>query len=165
MRAAWILLSVALALAPAAGMAGDSKGGAEGLVAELEVGPAVVGQPSQIDWRLSDRHNGRPAPAQLTLTITHLEKGKRVFFLDRIPTEGSFSLKFHFTDGSAYRITSLGWVQGRGAVQEQREVHVTAVEPAREAIYPSLFLFLAVIALGLAAERFSRSIFFSPPRD
>jgi len=47
-------------------------------------------------------------------------------------------------------------VQGSGPVQEQREVHVTAVEPPRQAIYPLLFLFLAVIALGLAAGRFSR---------
>lgn len=154
-RAAWILLSVVFALAPAAGMAGDSKGGTDGLVAKLEVGPAVVGQPSRIDWRLTEQHNGRPAPAQLTLTITHLEKGKRVFFLDRIPTEGSFSLKFQFTEGAAYRISSLGWIQGRGAVEEQREVHVTAVEPPRQAIYPSLFLFLTVIALGLATGRFS----------
>ena len=165
MRAAWILLSVVLALAPAAGMAGDSKGGADGLVAELEVAPAVVGRPSRIDWRLTERHNGRPAPAQLTLTITHMEKGRRVFFLDRIPTEGNFSLIFQFTDGAAYRISSIGWIQGRGAVQEQREVHVTAVEPPRQAIYPLIFLFLAVIALGLAAGRFSRSIFSPPPRD
>ena len=156
MRAAWILLSVVLALAPAAGMAGDSKGGADGLVAKLEVGPAVVGRPSRIDWRLTEGKGGGTVPARLTLLITHLEKGKRVFFLDAIPTDGRLSLRFHFTDGSAYRITTISWVQGSGPVQEQREVHVTAVEPPRQAIYPLLFLFLAVIALGLAAGRFSR---------
>ena len=156
MRAAWILLSVVLALAPAAGMTGDSKGSADGPVAELEVAPAVVGRPSRIDWRLTEGKGGRTVPARLTLLITHLEKGKRVFFLDRIPTAGNFSLIFHFTDGAAYRISSIGWIQGRGAVQEQRGVHVTAVEPPRQAIYPLLFLFLAVIALGLAAGRFSR---------
>lgn len=165
MRAAWIFLSVVFALAPAAGMAGDSKGGADGLVAKLEVGPAVVGRPSRIDWRLTEGKSAGTVPVRLTLLITHLEKEKRVFFLNAIPTDGRFSLRFHFTDGSAYRITSIGWVQGSGPIQEEREINVTAVEPPQQAIYPSLFLFLAVIALGLAAGRWSRSIFFLPPRD
>ncbi len=156
MRAPWLLLSFVFAAASGVGIAGDSGGETGGPVARLEVGPAVVGKPSQIDWRLSQPSDGGLAPAHLTLTITHLEKGRRVFSLDRIPTEGRFSLKFQFTDGAAYRITGVGWVEGRGAVELQREIRVTAVEPPREAIYPPLFLFLAFIALGLVAGRFSR---------
>lgn len=43
-------------------------------------------------------------------------------------------------------------------VREEREINVTGVEPPRQAIYPSLFLFLTVIALGLAAGRFTRRV-------
>jgi hypothetical protein len=159
----FLLLPVALLVSP--GKTGSSQKGPSAFAALLEVGPAVVGQPSRIDWRLTEGKSAGTVPARLTLLITHLEKGKRVFFLNAIPTDGRFSLRFHFTDGSAYRITSIGWVQGSGPIQEEREINVTAVEPPRQAIYPSLFLFLAVIALGLAAGRFSRSIFFPRPRD
>jgi hypothetical protein len=47
-------------------------------------------------------------------------------------------------------------VEGGESVRQERLITVTGVEPPREAIYPSLFLFLTVIALGLAAGRLSR---------
>ena len=152
----WLFLLLPVALLVSPGKAGSSQKGPSAFAAALEVGPVVVGQPSRIDWRLTEGKSAGMVPARLTLLITHLEKGKRVFFLNAIPTEGRFSLRFHFTDGSAYRITSIGWVQGSGPIQEEREINVTAVEPPREAIYPSLLLFLAVIALGLVAGRLSR---------
>lgn len=128
----------------------------DGLVAKLEVDPAVVGQPSQIRWRLAEGKGGKPVPARLTLTITHLEEGRRVFFLDRIPTNGEFKLRFHFTDGAPYRITSVTQVEGGKAIQGEREIAVAGIEPPPEAIFPSLFFFVAIIALGLVAGRISR---------
>lgn len=149
----FFLLALVLPSVGAAGTAGREE---NGLLASLEPGRAAVGGLSEIRWRLSERKTGKPVPARLTLTITHLEKERRVFFLEGIPTDGGFSLRFHFTDGAAYRISSLGWVEGRGAIEAEREVNVTGRAPPREAVYPSLFLFLAVIALGLAAGRFTR---------
>ncbi len=128
----------------------------DGLVAKLEVDPAQVGQPSQIRWRLADPKTGKPVPARLTLAITHLEEGKQVFVLDSIPTNGEFNFRFHFTDGSSYRVASVARVEGREPVQEEGTVTVTAREPPQGAILPSLFFFLTVIALGLAGGRISR---------
>ena len=156
MRLGIFLLLFALNLLPSFGEGGTRGEGGNELLARLEVDPAQVGRPSQIRWRLSEPKSGNPVPARLTLTITHLEEGRQVFFLDNIPTDGDFSLWFHFTDGAPYRITSVAQVEGREPVREERIITVTGVEPPREAIFPALFFFLVVIALGLAAGRISR---------
>jgi len=150
------LLLFALNIVPSFGAAGTGGKGEKEWSTRLEVDPAVVGQPSRIHWRLAEGKSGKRGPARLTLTITHLEEGRRVFFLDRIPTNGEFKLRFHFTDGAPYRITSVTQVEGGKAIQEEREIAVTGIEPPPEAIFPSLFFFLLVIALGLAAGRLSR---------
>lgn len=129
---------------------------AKELVTRLEVSPAGVGQPSQIRWLLSDPKTGKPVTSRLTLAITHLEKEKRIFFLNKIQTNGDFTFSFHFTDGSAHRITSVAEVEGMGPMREERTITVTGVDPPRVAVLRSLFFFLAVIALGLVIGRMSR---------
>ena len=150
-----LILMLALVL-PSVGEAGTAGQGEDDLLARLESGSAVVGQPSEIRWQLSERKTGKPVPARLTLTITHLEKGKRIFSLVGIPTKGEFHLAFHFTDGAAHQVTSVAETDLGEPVRDERIVAVAGVEPPREAIFPSLFFFLTVIALGLVAGRISR---------
>ena len=156
MRLGIFLLLFALIVVPSfseGGTRGDEK---NELSARLEVDPAVVGKPSEIHLQLSERKTGNPVPARLTLTITHLEKGKRIFSLDRIPTKGEFHLAFHFTDGAEHQVSAVAEVEGGESVRQQQLITVTGVEPPREAIFPSLFIFLTVIAVGLVAGRISR---------
>ncbi|MGH7772186.1 MAG: hypothetical protein ACREQA_08090 [Candidatus Binatia bacterium] len=122
----------------------------------LEVGPAVVGQPSEIRWNLSRPDTGKQQPSLLTLTITHLEKEKRIFSLEKIPTRGNFTLSFHFTDGAAHRVTAVAEVEGKGEIREEKVIAVTGIDPPPKAIVPSLLSFLGVIALGLVTGRISR---------
>ena len=157
MRLGIFLLLFALNLIPSFGEGGTRGEGENELLARLEIDPAEVGQPSQIRWSLSERKSGNPVSSRLTLTITHLEEGRQVFLLDSIPANGDFTLQFHFTDGSPYRVTSVAHVDGREPIQEEQTITVTGKEPPREAIFPSLFFFLVVIALGLATGRISRS--------
>lgn len=152
----FLLLAFGLMSLALVGAASDATTERSGPVARLELSPATVGQPSQIRWRLADPKTSKPVPARLTLTITHLEEGKQVFVLDSIPTTGNFILQFHFTDGSSYRVASVAQVDDREPIQEERTITATTKEPPQGAILPSLFFFLTVIALGLAAGRISR---------
>ncbi len=136
--------------------AGAKGVGGNELVARLELSPVVVGRPSQIHWLFSNRDTGSPVNHRLTLTITHLEKRKRIFSLNKIPVKGNFTLGFHFTDASAHRVTSVAEVEGRGPIQQEQIITVTGLEPPREAILPALFFFLGVLALGLVTGRMSR---------
>jgi len=156
MRLGLLALSLTFALMPLGDEAGSSVKEQNGLVARLELGPAMVGQLSKISWDLAERKSGRPVPARLTLAITHLEKGTRILFLDGVPTDGKFSFRFHFTDGAPYRITSVAEVNRGGRIKEEQQITVTGRDPPREAVYPSLFLFVLVIALGLVGGRISR---------
>ncbi len=130
-------------------------GGKEILTA-LEISPPTVGQPSKIHWSLSERKTGKPLPSRLTLAITHLEKGKRIFFLERIPTEGVFNLSFHFTDASRHRISSTAEVEGGRLVQAEKIVTVSSENPPQDVAFRTLFLFLIVLGLGLVTGRISR---------
>ena len=152
----FLLLAFGLMPLALVGAASDATTERSGPVARLELSPATVGQLSRIRWRLADPKTSKPVPARLTLAITHLEEGKQVFVLDSIPTNGNFILQFHFTDGSSYRVASVARVEGRKPIQEEKEITVTPIEPPPKAIFPSLFFFLLVIALGLAAGRLSR---------
>jgi hypothetical protein len=126
------------------------------LAGRLDVGPAVVGQPSEIRWNLSEPDTGKPVASLLTLTITHLEKEKRIFSHGKIPTRGNFTLSFHFTDGAAHRVSVLAEVEGRGEIREEKVITVTGIDPPRGAVIPSLLFFLGVITLGLVTGRISR---------
>lgn len=145
MKAVGIALAMILSLAPAIGRA-----------ARLEVGQATVGKPTEIRWSLSDQERGNPGASRLSLSITHLENGTRIFFLTDIPTDGNFSISFQFTDGADHRITAVAQVEGENPVTLEKIVSVTAIEPPKRAILPVLILFLAVIALGLWVGRISR---------
>ena len=60
----------------------------------LEVDPATVGKPSSVRWRLAGEANAESRGVSLTLTIAHLEKGKTVFAIERLPVEREFTLEF-----------------------------------------------------------------------
>ncbi|HWP57878.1 MAG TPA: hypothetical protein VNL14_08325 [Candidatus Acidoferrales bacterium] len=119
---------------------------------ELAVDAAVVGKPSRVSYRLP---SGAGA-ALLTLTITDLEKEKRVLFLGRIATEEEFGFDFQFTDGTRYRVTALAETENKGTVRQEKVVTASATPPAGGAVLPSLVLFLGVVALGMAAGHESR---------
>lgn len=124
--------------------------------AVLTIEPATVGRPGEVRWSLA-RHNGAgDGTALLSLTITHLEKGKVVFAVEKIAVDGEWSMKFHFPDGAQYRVTAVGSVPGGPPVRTERIVSVTGVEPPPAATLPALAYFLALIALGLAAGRWSK---------
>ncbi len=118
----------------------------------LEIDGAVVGKLTGLRWRSTD------APVvnrQLSLTITHLEKRKTMFAVDKVLVAGEFDLKFHYPDGAEYRVNAVAEAPGQAPVRAERLVAVTGVEPALAAQIPALVFFLAVIALGLGAGRLS----------
>jgi len=124
--------------------------------ANLEIGPARVGQPTRVRWQLV-AGEGLPKPAAaLTLTITHLEKKETVFSVEKIPVADEFSMNFHFTDGAQYKISTVADFGGSTPVRNEQVVSVTAVEPPTRAMVPALALFLAVVAAGVMAGRWSK---------
>jgi hypothetical protein len=130
------------------------RGGAAG-PAVLEIEPATVGKPSVVRWSSA---NGGDANRTgfLTLTITHLEKQKVVFAVEKVPVAGEWSMKFHFPDGAEYRVVAFAQVPGEEPIRYQQLVSVTGVEPPMRAMVPALSYFLAVIALGLGVGRWSK---------
>jgi hypothetical protein len=90
------------------------------------------------------------------MTITHLEKQKVVFAVEKIPVAGEWSMKFHFPDGAEYRVVALAQVPGEEPMRNLKLVSVTGVEPPVKAMVPALAYFLAVIVLGLGAGRWSK---------
>ena len=124
-------------------------------VARLEVEPATVGKMSHIRWSLASRAGEKPE-VQLSLTITHLEKRKIVFAVERLLVAGEFSLQFQFTDGDDYRVSATANVPGGESIRSEQVVSVTGVEPPAKAMIPALFFFLAVIASGLAVGRWTK---------
>jgi hypothetical protein len=127
----------------------------EKYVARLEVEPATVGRMSDIRWSVAGRGGEKPV-AQLSLTITHLEKRKTVFAVERLPVPGEFALQFQFTDGDDYRVSAVASVPGGESVRSEQVVSVSGIEPPAKAMIPALFFFLAVIALGLGVGRWTK---------
>lgn len=123
--------------------------------AGLEIAAASVGKPTRLHWRSSESS----APnALLSLSVFHLEKHKTVFAIDKVPVAGDYSVDFHFPDGAEYRVNSIAEVAGQAPLRTEQLVAVTGVEPPMTAQVPALLLFLAVIALGLGAGRFSKTL-------
>jgi hypothetical protein len=122
----------------------------------LEIDPATVGKPSSVRWRLAGEESAARQAVLLTLTITHLEKSKTVFSVERLPVEREFAMNFQFTDGTEYRVTAIASVTGGQVIRTERNISVSGVEPPGRAMIPAIGFFLAVIALGLAAGRWSR---------
>ena len=152
----WLVGSV-LSICPAMAQELTTKvpGDKEFLV-RLEVSPPTVGQPSEIHWRLSEKETGMPYPTHLTLAITQLEKGKRIFFLKQIPTDGNLAFKFHFVDGSPHRVSSIAELKGRNPIRVEKVVAVTGIQPPKAISLRALVLFLGVLVLGLITGRISR---------
>jgi hypothetical protein len=122
----------------------------------LEVGPASVGTPTRVSWRLQGDDSASRTAALLTLTISHLETRKTVFSVERLSVAGEFSMRFQFTDGAEYRVAATAFVPGRGVVRTEQHVSVTVAEPPARAVLPAIGFFLAVIAGGLGVGRWSR---------
>ncbi len=125
-------------------------------VVRLNVSPPTVGELSQIQWRLSETKTGLPYPTHLTLAITQLEKGKKIFILKGIPTKGNLNFKFHFVDGSPHKVTTIAELTGRNPIQVEKVVVVTSIQPPKTVSLRALFLFLIVLVLGLITGRLSR---------
>jgi hypothetical protein len=156
-KAGFLLALCALGIAPV--LAAEPRVmnyGIKGPSPRLEISPPSVGQPSNIHWRLSEVETERLLPSRLSLAITHLEKGKRLFFLDKIPTDGDFNLRFHFTDASPHWVSGSAEVEGWQPVRAEKNVAVSSESPPRDVTFRTLFLFLCVLGLGLLTGRISR---------
>jgi hypothetical protein len=119
----------------------------------LKIAPATVGRPSEIRWDFAGVNTGA---AVLSLTITHLEKQKTVFALDKLPVAGDWSMIFHFPDGAEYRVSATAAIPGAAPVVAEEIISVTGVAPPAGAIARALAYFIGLIVLGLAAGRWSK---------
>ena len=126
------------------------------LVGKLEVEPATVGKLSRIAWRLENDGQPDPRTVLLTLTVTHLEKGKIVFAVEKLPITGEFATKFQFPDGAEYRVTAAANIAGLGPMRNEQVISVTGIEPPARAAVPALLYFIALIAAGLGVGRWSK---------
>jgi len=122
----------------------------------LEIEPAKVGTPTTVQWRQEGDSDGKKPTAFLTLTITHLEKSKVVFGVEKLSVAGEFSMKFQFPDGAEYRVAALANIPGAPTIRNEQIVPVTGIEPPMTAMVPALSYFLALIVLGSGAGRWSK---------
>ena len=127
-----------------------------GPMGRLEISPATVGRTTQIRWKLEGGKTDVKSAGLLSLTITHLEKEKIVFAVDRIPVGREYSVDFQFTDGAEYRVTAYAEIPGTKPVRAEETVAVTGLEPPLGAMIPPIVSFLLVIAVGLVTGRWSR---------
>ena len=121
--------------------------------AGLEIEAGTVGRPTAVRWFLTNAEMAAKPNALLTLTITHLEKEKIAFAVERIPVGNEFSMKFQFTDGAEYRVVALAEVPGKSPLRSEKVIGVTAIEPPAKASLPALVYFVGLIALGLCTGR------------
>ena len=136
--------------------AAETKIGQRQYAGRLEIAPATVGQPTRVRWRLLAGDGEEKPTVALTLVITHLEKEKIVFAVEKISVDDEFSMNFHFTDGAQYKLTAIADIPGRRSLRTEETVTVAAVEPPPKAMLPALALFLSAIACGIIAGRWSR---------
>ena len=124
--------------------------------AGLEIEAGTVGTPTAVRWFLTNAEMAAKPNALLTLTITHLEKEKIAFEVERIPVGNEFSMKFQFTDGAEYRVVALAEVPGKSPLRSEKVIGVTATEPPAKASVPALAYFVGLIALGLGTGRWTK---------
>jgi hypothetical protein len=151
------MLAVLALLAGSAGIAGAQT--ANTAVLEIEHGrpePTSVGAPSRVRWKLSSDGGAAARTAILTLTITHLEKHKLVFAVEKVAVPSEWSMRFHFPDAGEYRIVAVGNIPGLAPVRGEQVIAVTGIDPPARAILPALLFFLFLIALGLGLGRWSK---------
>ena len=128
---------------------------AEKYAGRFEINTATVGKLSRIRWHLVEAE-AETRPVNLTLKITHLEKGKTVFAVEKVPVTREFSMNFQFTDGADYRLEAVAYVDNGESIRSERTVTAIGIEPPAGAAIPALSFFLIVIASGLWAGRWSR---------
>jgi hypothetical protein len=152
-QAAVMILALSSA-APARSALGPTPEGPP--VSKLIIQPATVGKLAQIAWSLES--GGQPdwRAVFLTLTVTHLEKGKIMFALEKLPVTGEFSIQFHFPDGAEYRVTAVADVPGLAPLRSEQVISVTGIEPPARAALPVIAYFIVLIALGLGCGRWSK---------
>ncbi len=151
----------ALVLSCACAMAGQTSAReqpARNPRATLEIASATVGKPARILWRLDPAGADGKLAAELSLTITHLEKNLTVFALDKLPVAGEFAFDYQFTDGSDHRVTGVAKTVDGTILRQERSVSVNAAPPPMRAKLQATILFLAIIAAGLALGRWSRVV-------
>jgi hypothetical protein len=153
--------SAMIALVAAALLVGSSRAGEPRRVEEtgnagLEIGAATVGTPTAVRWFLKNAEIAGTSNTLLTLTITHLEKEKIAFEVERIPVDKEFSMKFQFTDGAEYRVVALAEVPGKPPLRSEKVIGVTAMEPPAKAALPALAYFVGLIGLGLGTGRWTK---------
>jgi hypothetical protein len=146
----------AVALLVGSSRAGEPPGVEETENAGLEIGAATVGTPTVVRWFLKNAEIAGKSNALLTLTITHLEKEKIAFEVERIPVDREFSMKFQFADGAEYRVVALAEVPGKPPLRSEKVIGVTAMEPPAKASVPALAYFVGLIALGLGTGRWTK---------
>jgi hypothetical protein len=128
----------------------------------LEIDPPTVGKPSKVRWKLAGEESAAGRAALLNVTITHIEKGKTVFSVERLPVPGEFTMDFQFTDGAEYRVAAIAFITGGEMIRTEQNIAATSVEPPARAMIPAIVFFLALIALGLGVGRWSRRAAPSP---
>jgi hypothetical protein len=121
----------------------------------LEVASATVGKPTLMRWKTATTGGGG-ARTTLTLTVTHLEKQKVVFSVEKIAVDGEWSMKFHFPDAGEYRVAAVATVSGFAPVRSEQGIAVIGVEPPTRTMIGALAYFVLLIVLGLAAGRWSK---------
>jgi hypothetical protein len=122
----------------------------------LEIEPATVGKPSLVRWTAPETARREQPNMFLSLSILHLEKQKIVFATDKIPVGGEWSMKFHFPDGAGYRVSAVAEATGQPPLRSEQVIAVTGVEPPAKAMVPALSYFVALIATGLGAGRWTK---------
>ena len=147
-------LAAAVLIAPAAFAARETN--QDGDAAALEIEAATVGRPTVVRWHIKNSASEESSYALLSLSIMHLEKGKIAFEVERIPVAGEFTMSFQFTDGAEYRIAAVAERPGQRPLRSEKIISVIASEPPMKAMLPALAYFIAVIALGLGAGRWSK---------
>lgn len=124
--------------------------------AALEVESPTVGKPGRVRWKRANTAEGAARTATMTLTVTHLEKQKVVLGVEKIAVDSEWSMKFHFPDAGEYRVAAVGNVPGLAPMRSEQVIAVTGAEPAATAMFPALAYFVALIAVGLGAGRWSK---------
>lgn len=122
----------------------------------LEIEPAMVGKAAMVGWKNTGTNDGGAGGTLLTLSIVHVEKGKMVFGIDKMPVSENWSMKFHFPDAASYRVSSVADRPGLPPIRSEQLLAVTGVEPPATASVPALAYFVGLIAAGLGAGRWSK---------
>ncbi len=154
--AAVLMIAILHGAEPDRGLGADTNHTARSK-AELTVASPRVGAPSTIRWRGTESPSAKPVPAMVTLRVLQLEKGREIFTLNRVPTDGALDLRFQFTDASPHRVVVAATPRGRQQMTEvaQTVAVESATAPLGIRVRPVL-LFLLVVLAGLAAGRFSK---------